>query len=226
MTIQKEKGEGEDYDCDKIQYGTVTISYDIIRSKRIKTSEIIVDADKVAIRAPLNKDISETRKLVLGKASWILKKQKEYKDTIPEILKPSFQEGSTLPYLGKCYPIKIFKGQPKNSISFVDQQFVIKLQTPSSSDLITKLYHGWLMKTARPIFNNKIEEISSRLGVDKPKKIGIKKLKNRWGSLTPSGTINLNVNLIKAPSDIIDYIILHELCHFKIKEHSHHSDLL
>jgi predicted metal-dependent hydrolase len=133
MAIQKEK-EGEDYDCDKIQYGTVTISYDIIRSKRIKTSEIIVDADKVTIRTTLNKDISEIRKLVLGKASWILKKQKEYKDTIPEIVKPSFQEGSTLPYLGKDYPIKIFKRQqPKNSISFVDQQFVIKLQTPSIS---------------------------------------------------------------------------------------------
>jgi predicted metal-dependent hydrolase len=54
----------------------VTIPYDIIRSKRIKTSEIIVDADKVTIRTPLNKDISGIRKLVLGKASWILKKTK------------------------------------------------------------------------------------------------------------------------------------------------------
>ncbi|MGI8831075.1 MAG: M48 metallopeptidase family protein [Nitrososphaeraceae archaeon] len=41
------------------------------------------------------------------------------------------------------------------------------------------------------------------------------------GSLTKSDVINLNLNLIKAPEDIIDYIILHELCHLKIKEHSH-----
>jgi hypothetical protein len=57
MTIQKEEGE------DKIQYGTVTIPYDIIRTKRIKTSEIIVDADKVTVRTPLDKDTSEIRKL-------------------------------------------------------------------------------------------------------------------------------------------------------------------
>jgi predicted metal-dependent hydrolase len=81
---------------------------------------------------------------------------------------------------------------------------MIKLQSsPSStkdhSDLITKLYHGWLMRAARPIFKNKIEETSSKLDIDKPKKIGIKKLKNRWASLTPSGTINLNVNLLKTP---------------------------
>ena len=40
--------------------------------------------------------------------------------------------------------------------------------------------------------------------------------------MTKQGSINLNINLLKAPEDIIDYIILHELCHFKIKEHSHH----
>lgn len=112
-------------------------------------------------------------------------------------------------------------------LSFVDQHFMIKLKSSASSakdhsDLISKLYNGWLMRAAHPIFKNKVEEMSSRVGVDKPRKIVIKKLKNRWGSLTPSGTINLNVNLLKAPSDIIDYIILHELCHFKIKEHSHH----
>ena len=40
--------------------------------------------------------------------------------------------------------------------------------------------------------------------------------------MTKEGSINLNVNLLKAPEDVIDYIILHELCHLKIKEHSHH----
>jgi predicted metal-dependent hydrolase len=40
--------------------------------------------------------------------------------------------------------------------------------------------------------------------------------------MTKKGSINLNVNLLKAPEDVIDYIILHELCHLKIKEHSHH----
>jgi len=75
----------------KVQYGNITIPYDIIKSKRIKTSEITVDADKVTIRTPLDKDISEIRKLVLDKASWILKKQKQYKDRVPQILKPSFQ---------------------------------------------------------------------------------------------------------------------------------------
>jgi predicted metal-dependent hydrolase len=79
------------------------------------------------------------------------------------------------------------------------------------------------MKTARPIFMNKVKSYSEKLGIAKPEKISIKKLKNRWGSIGKNGdTINLNVNLLKAHEDIINYIILHELCHLKIKEHSHH----
>ncbi|MFB5600847.1 MAG: M48 family metallopeptidase, partial [Nitrososphaeraceae archaeon] len=50
----------------------------------------------------------------------------------------------------------------------------------------------------------------------------IKKLKNRWGSITKNKKVVLSVNLVKAPQDIIDYIIKHELCHFKIQGHSHH----
>ena len=42
------------------------------------------------------------------------------------------------------------------------------------------------------------------------------------GSATKANVINLNINLLNAPESVIDYIILHELCHLKIKEHSHH----
>jgi predicted metal-dependent hydrolase len=62
---------------------------------------------------------------------------------------------------------------------------------------------------------------AKKVGV-KVERITIKHLKNRWGSMTKQGSINLNVNLLKAPEDVIDYIILHELCHLKIKEHSYH----
>jgi hypothetical protein len=73
MTIQKEEDEE---DTDKIQYGTVTIPYSIIRSKRIKTSGIIVDADNITIRTPLNKGISEIRKLLFRQGKLDNKKTK------------------------------------------------------------------------------------------------------------------------------------------------------
>lgn len=57
-------------------------------------------------------------------------------------------------------------------------------------------------------------------------KIVIKNLRNRWGSVTKEGVLNLNVNLLKSPSKVIDYIIIHEMCHIKFKAHSHHFWIL
>ena len=61
---------------------------------------------------------------------------------------------------------------------------------------------------------------ASKVGVC-PQKINIRKLKSRWGSATKDNVINLNENLLKAPKEVIDYVILHEICHLKIRDHSY-----
>ena len=63
------------------------------------------------------------------------------------------------------------------------------------------------------------QKLATKIGI-KPSKIVVKPLKNRWGSATEKGVVTLNSNLLKAPKDVIDYIIIHELCHLKIKNHS------
>src|SRR5215216_1319437 len=212
---------------DKVKYGTITIPYHVIKTRRIKTSEVIVDANTITVRTPYNKDRTEIQKLVLDKASWILKKQKEYRETTPEVTKPSFKENTTLPYLGNNYSLKINKNQARNSTEIVDGKFLVQVTSAKpSSSIIKKLYENWLIEEAQDVFENKVEKYSKKIGV-RVKRITIKNLKNRWGSLTKSGAINLNLNLIKAPEDVIDYIVLHELCHLKIKDHSHYYwDLL
>ena len=63
------------------------------------------------------------------------------------------------------------------------------------------------------------ERLAPRIGV-RPSKISIKSLKTRWGSATSNGAITINSRLLRAPKDVIDYVIIHELCHLKIRGHS------
>ena len=110
----------------------------------------------------------------------------------------------------------------ENKFEFVNEEFLVSLSIKSkaSKRTIKSLYEDWLMQKARPIFQEKAKHYASQLGVE-PNKIIIKNIKSRWGSVTKGSTINLNVNLLKASENIIDYIVLHELCHLKIEEHSH-----
>src|SRR5215207_5678362 len=149
---------------DKVRYGTITIPYNIIKTRRVKTSELIVDADTIIVRAPFNKDKSEIQKLVLDKARWILKKQKEYKETTPEITKPSFKENTTLPYLGNNYSLKINKNQARNSIEMLDGKFLVQIKSAKLSNSVIKgLYENWLIEKAQDIFEDKVEMYSKKI---------------------------------------------------------------
>jgi predicted metal-dependent hydrolase len=186
----------------KVKYGTIIIPYSVIKTRRIKTSEVIVDADNIVVRAPLDKDNTEIQKLVLDKASWILKKQREYRETTPEIIKPSFKENTTLPYLGNNYSFMINKNQARNSIEVADGKFIVGVKsTKVSNNILKKLYENWITEKAQDVFEDKVRKNSKKLGV-KAKGVAIKNLNNRWGSLTRDGSINLNLNLVKAPEDI------------------------
>ena len=80
----------------------------LVKTRRRKTSEVIVDKDTVGVRTPLTKSDNEIQKVIHDKANWTLKKQKEYRELKPGTLRPTFGENSTLPYLGKNFPLKIF----------------------------------------------------------------------------------------------------------------------
>ena len=77
------------------------------------------------------------------------------------------------------------------------------------------------LENSQSILHKAMIRYSRKVGV-KPKKIQMKKLRSKWGSLSNDNTININLHLLKADQKIVDYIILHEICHLKIKQHSHH----
>ena len=93
-------------------------------------------------------------------------------------MKATFKDGSTLPYLGKNYPLKISTRGTRNSIGFVDGQFIVNIwpSKNATAQFVEKLYEHWLIKLARPVLKNKVESYAARLGVTEPKKIVIKRL--------------------------------------------------
>ncbi len=199
----------------KIVYKNNEIEFQIIKTARKKTSEITVKYDDILIRAPFSKSIEDIESLVNSKAEWILQKIKENSGKKPEIIFPTYKNNTTLPYLGKNVILKIVKDK-NDYLEFSNNEFVMHV----NKDKVKTIYEKWLFNISSIIFNQFIEKYSILLNI-RPKKILIKNLKSRWGSATYKGIINLNVNLIKAPIEVIEYVVLHEMSHLIEKNHSH-----
>lgn len=207
-------------------YGDRRIDYSLIRSRRLKTSELVVDENGVVIRVPVNKPVVEIDKILEKKAHWIYEKKQQYDKVQKQIKKSNFRIGSTLPYLGKNYRIAKGKRKGNECLELRQGRFLISTKDLSQNN-ITNMYKKWLRQKSENIFPVKVTEYSKRLGIQRPRTIITKNMRNRWGSVTKDGVLNLNLNLLKAPNKVIDYIIIHELCHFTIRKHSHHFwDLL
>jgi len=75
------------------------------------------------------------------------------------------------------------------------------------------------VRLGEPYVMKRVKALSSQIGVN-PTKILVKPLRTRWGSATLNCTITINSRLFKAPDHVVDYVIVHELCHLKIRGHS------
>ena len=198
----------------KIIYKNKELEFKIIKTARRKTSEIVIKYDDVFIRTPSSKSIQEIETLVKDKAEWILQKIQENDGKKPEIMLPSYKNNTTLPYLGKNIRLKIVKDDA-DYLEFLTNEFIIHIK----KNTVRTIYEKWLFDTSIEIFYPYVEKYSTLLNV-KPNKILVKNLKSRWGSATFKGIINLNVNLIKAPIEVIEYVVLHEMGHIIEKNHS------
>ncbi|MGF1671880.1 MAG: M48 family metallopeptidase, partial [Balneolaceae bacterium] len=99
----------------------------------------------------------------------------------------------------------------------------LRVQT-NKPEKAEELLYDWYRLKADYHFSNIVEDLLPEFERNdlKVKELIIRKLKTRWGSCTPDGTITLNLHLIKAPKRCIEYVILHELCH--LIHHKHDAE--
>ena len=140
-----------------LQLGSRTIEYSVIPSKRIKTSEIIVDANEIIVRTPYNKTASEVQKIVKNKADWIQKQQEEYRETELALAKPTYKIGSSLQYLGKKYLLKYSTAPQEGKLLQLKNKefFVCGNNKPPE---IIKKYELFLKEQASVLFNKKVKK--------------------------------------------------------------------
>lgn len=205
---------------DEVKWGRSRIRY-AYQYKDRKTLAIHVNPDlTVSVDAPYGTTIEKIRIKILKRAGWIKKSQREFELYLPKQPPRRYINGETHRYLGRQYRLKATKGS-EDSVKCYRGYFHVTCKSKVTPEKVKKLLNHWYSNKADQVFSKRYEECCNtvkRIGI-KPAPLRIRPLKTRWGSCTKSGRIILNLELIKAPTECIDYVITHELCH--LKEHNH-----
>lgn len=196
------------------------IDFDIQYRKR-KTLSIQIDpTGKVLVIAPKGLPQEVIMEMVSSKSKWIWKKLLELKEIGYKPKSKSFVDGEIFMYLGEEYRLKIEIDDNVKKPEVVVLQKKIYIKAPKyDKELISKTMEKWYREMCFSNIIERVEYYKESIGVN-PTKITVKEQKKRWGSCTSKGHILFNWRCIMAPIEIIDYLVVHEMCHLVHMNHS------
>jgi hypothetical protein len=201
-----------------VQYGDKTIEYTFLEKEGLKSHYITVQKGEGVILKGNAIPLEKANKLILKKAKWILDKL----ELVKFITEEDIVTGSRIQYLGRKYYVELIINDKLKEITidFTESKFVLHLPTSLNTQLYLKeAFFTFQKEKAIEKIKPRIKKWSKTTGLSFAD-IKFRKLDKRWGSCTPSNTIIINLDAIKLPFSLIDYLIVHELVHTKIKSHS------
>ena len=202
-----------------LTWGTDTIRYEVrfLASRQTLAIEVHPDS-RVLVRAPVDCPEALIAQRVQKRAAWISRQLAEFERYRPRTPARQYINGESHLYLGRQYRLKLAEGDSA-SVKLTRGQLLVSLPGEHSPARVKALLHRWYLDRARAAFT---EVLGTSLlhfkGVEQPRLI-VRAMQSRWGSLSRAGSMTLNVNLVRAPRPCIEYVVTHELCHTRHRDH-------
>ncbi|WP_422368600.1 M48 family metallopeptidase [Pelagibius sp.] len=205
----------------QVLYGEHVIAFSVVRRDR-KTLEIAVEPDtSVVVAAPHDVSLEVIAERVRKRAAWVRRQQGYFIQFMPRTPERSFVAGETHLYLGRQYRLKVVPHVQAN-VKLIRGFIVVQSHKPRRPAVTRELVADWYRERASIKFRERLEVSLARFPdpeAFRPKGLIVRQLEQRWGSMSPSSRLLLNRRLIQAPTDAIDYVITHELCHIEEPHH-------
>jgi len=173
---------------------------------------------EVILIAPLLTTDEHIEYILKKRKAWISKKIAFYQENYKPQMK-EYVSGENVKYLGKNYRLKIIRSEDE-CVKLQRGYIQIFIKDKDNFEKKKMLLNEWYLLKSKKYFKKIIAKYSSLVNVD-IQNIRIRQMKTRWGSCNSAKSyINLNTELIKKPSNTIEYVIFHELAHLIHPNHS------
>lgn len=207
-----------------LSYGQREVTYRVKRWDR-GTLQITVFPDcKVEVVAPESATDEAIQTRVRRRLRWISRQLRSFENFFPKPAPREYVSGESWLYQGRQYRLKVQKAEGPAKVALRRPLLVVEARNPKDAAEVRRLLGRWYRQRATERLLARFEECGKRIapyGIKLPE-VRLQAMSKRWGSYSPAGRILLNPELVKAPVECIDYVILHELCHVKQRRHDRH----
>ncbi|MEH4986924.1 MULTISPECIES: M48 family metallopeptidase [Enterobacter] len=175
---------------------------------------------RVVVSAPQDTDDQQVLNAVEKRGRWIYQQLRDFRKQLEYITPRQYISGESHYYLGKQYMLKVIVApSDTQGVKMLRGKLEVTLRY-KSAEKVLQLLTDWYKARAREVFAKRLSAmLEQALWVSDSPPLRILTMQTQWGSCSPNGRVTLNPNLVKAPRECIDYVILHELCH--LAEHNH-----
>jgi predicted metal-dependent hydrolase len=220
----------------EILLGDVLVAYEFRRAKR-RTIGFVVGAEGLSVRAPKWVPLYEVDNAVREKAPWILKKLEETRERAGKLQAATIEwkDGAALPFMGEQVILVLDPRHDFDGIGAVlhtDEAAAnltlagvprltlhVGLPHHATPEQIRDSVQAWLMRQAKRHFTERLNHFAPQLGV-RWTKLSLSSAGTRWGTASADGAIRLNWRLVHFKPSVIDYVVVHELSHLRVMDHS------
>ncbi|MDU6521374.1 MULTISPECIES: M48 family metallopeptidase [Clostridium] len=202
------------------QYGTRYIDFNVVFKERKTMSIEVEPSGEVNVISPLGVTEIDILKKVKSKAKWIVQKQYDTKFISVNKINREAVNGESYMYLGRNYSLQLIDN---NSIKEIDVKliqgkFIVTTNTRDEEKIKLALEKWYREKTLKKVSER--TKYYQQYFKDKVNNIKVKEQKKRWASCTNNNELLFNWRCIMAPANVLDYIVVHEMCHMIYKNHS------
>lgn len=201
-------------------WGKYNFSYYIFKEDRKTVSLRVTPKMKIIVKCPIEMKEKDLNEFLKRKYDWTAK-QLEFFKKFQGKKEKQYISGEAVLYLGRQYKLVIRKGEPERAVLKGGELCLFIENGVDNAEYNETVLREWHQQRAKEIFTKRLAEMLKKFDFSFTPIIVIRKMEKKWGSFTGKRKIILNSKLIQASRDCIDYVIIHELCHFKYRDHSH-----
>jgi predicted metal-dependent hydrolase len=186
----------------------------LVRTRR-RTIAIIVERDgRLTVRAPLRMPAAQIDEFVRSHADWIARTRAKALAHPPPPPR-RYAEGETFPYLGQSYPLRLVP-PTRPALGFDGRAFRL---SRTAGERAQAAFVRWYKARALEVLTGRVRALAAQHGF-RYERIRISSARTRWGSCSSRGTLSFTYRLVMAPPEVVDYVVVHELVHTRIRNHS------